>query len=498
MAFIDGTVVNVALPALQSDLGATVVDVQWVVEAYALFLASLLLVGGSLGDRFGRRRIFSAGVLLFAGASAYCGLSPDVRHLILARAIQGIGGALLVPGSLAIISASFTEQERGRAIGTWSAFTAITAAVGPVIGGWLIEYGSWRWVFIINVPLGLIVFALTLLRVPESKDPNVGARLDWGGSVLATIGLGGLSYGLIESSNRGWGDLFVVFALVLGVLGLALLPVVERRVTSPIFPLTLFRSGNFRGANLLTLFLYGALSGALFFLPLNLIQIQGYTATEAGASILPFILLISLLSRWSGGLVDRYGARRPLIIGPCITATGFGLFCLPSIGGTYWTTFFPAVLLLGLGMAITVAPLTTTVMNAVSQDNAGVASGVNNALSRVAAVLSVALLSLVMVWSFNRTFSDGLDEVNITTQQRRQLKAERIKLAAAVIPREIGDTERAVIRATIDQSFLGGFRLVMTFACVLALASGACAWTMISDARSASVRKNGPSLREGT
>src|SRR5262245_51511428 len=337
MSFIDGTAVNVALPALQRDLGATVAQVQWVVEAYALFLSALLLVGGSLGDRYGRRRIFLLGVSGFALASAWCGLAPDTGQLIAARAVQGIAAALLVPGSLALISASFDDKRRGKAIGTWSGFSAITAAVGPLMGGWLIDHASWRWVFYLNVPIALAVVLISLRFVPESRDPEAAESLDLRGALLATAGLGGVTFGLIESSRLGWSSPQVLAALVLGVTSLAGFLWTESHAPAPMMPLSLFRSRTFAGANLLTLWLYAALGGTLFFLPFNLIQVQGYSATEAGAALLPFVLLMFLFSRWSGGLVERFGARRPLIVGPAIVAVGFVLFLLPGKGGSYWT-----------------------------------------------------------------------------------------------------------------------------------------------------------------
>src|SRR6266566_3932401 len=320
MAFIDGTVVNVALPALQTNLNATIVDVQWVIEAYSLLLAAFLLVGGSLGDHYGRRRVFLIGIALFAFASAWCGFAANIGQLIAARAAQGLGASLLVPGSLAIISSSFPESERGRAIGTWSGFSAITAAIGPVIGGWLIEHLSWRAVFFINVPLALVVLAISFLRVPESRDDGESKSLDWLGSGLGTLGLGTLVYGLIESSRLGFGHPLVISTLVVGALSLTIFLLVEAHARNPMLPLTLFRSRDFSGANLMTFFLYTALGGSLFFVPLNLIQVQGYSATAAGAAWIPFILILFFLSRWAGGLVQRNGAKLPLVAGPIIAA----------------------------------------------------------------------------------------------------------------------------------------------------------------------------------
>ncbi|MGH9840458.1 MAG: MFS transporter [Blastocatellia bacterium] len=456
-------------------------DVQWVVEAYALFLAALVLVGGSLGDLYGRRRIFALGIAIFAVASVACGLARDINELIAARAVQGIGAALLVPGSLAIISASFPENERGRAIGTWSGMSAITGAAGPVIGGWLIEHASWRWAFLLNLPLAAVTLAITFWHVPESRGENKAGRLDWPGAFLVTSGLGLIVFALLESSNHGWRSIRVVGAMAAGVAALALFVVVESRSAAPILPLALFRVRNFTGANLLTLFLYATLGGAMFFLPLNLIQVQGYSATAAGAALLPFILLFSFLSRWAGGLVERWGPKKPLVIGPLIAALAFVLLALPGQGGSYWTTFFPGIILLGLGMATSAAPLTTVVMTSVSADRAGAASGVNNAMARAAALLAIAIFGVVMLLAFNRALDRRLDSLGLPPEAQRQLDESRAKLAAMEPPPTLAPEAAAGVRRAVTDAFLVGFRWVLTLAATLAILGALMVWLVIEN-----------------
>jgi EmrB/QacA subfamily drug resistance transporter len=386
---------------------------------------------------------------------------------------------MLVPGSLAIISASFPEEERGQAIGTWSGSTAITTAMGPLIGGWLIEHVSWRAVFFLNLPLAVGVLILIAKCVPESRSEEKSRKLDFLGATLATVSLGAIVYGLIESSRLGLRSTTVISALLVGAIIFAAFILVEARVRHPMMPLTLFRSRNFAGANLLTLFLYASLAGTLYFMPLNLIQVQGYTATAAGAATLPFILIMFLLSRWSGGLVKRFGARLPLVVGPIIGACGFALFLRPGVGGSYFTTFFPAVVVLGLGMAISVAPLTTTVMNSVKSDHAGIASGVNNAVSRTAGLLAVAVFGLIMFQAFNSCLEPRLEAISIPAEARQALNTERLKLAAAEIPTSLNEETRLAIRKTIKECFVFGFRRVMLVGAGLALFGSLLAWLTI-------------------
>lgn len=468
MAFIDSTVVNVALPALQTHLNATAIDVQWVVEAYSLLLSAFLLVGGSLGDHYGRRRIFLIGVTIFAIASASCGLAANVAELIVARAAQGFGAAMLVPGSLAIISSSFPEEERGRAIGTWSAFSAIMTGIGPVLGGWLIEHVSWRAVFFINLPIALVVLLIAFRHILETRERESG-RVDWLGAILVVFGLAGLVYGLIESSRAGFDEFAVICTLSAGGVLLIAFLLVEWRSSHPMLPLALFRSRSFAGTNLLTFLLYAALAGTLFFLPLNLIQVQHYSATGAGAALLPFILIMSLLSRWSGGLITRYGPKPPLVIGPLLAMAGYALFLLPTVGGNYWTHFFPPIAALGLGMAITVAPLTTTVMSSVPQNRAGVASGVNNAVARTAGLIAIALLGTVMLHVFQSELQRHLTNSKLPPAVIDSVRAQSAKLAAIDVPKEAGRAMQASIRRAIDESFVAGFRAIMVMGAVLAL-----------------------------
>ena len=481
ITFIDGTVINVVLPVLQGELNASVAATQWIVESYALMLAALILVGGSLGDRLGRKRIFCAGVVLFALASVWCGLAPDIAHLIVARGVQGVGAALLVPGSLALISASFSKEQRGRAIGTWSGFTAIAAGIGPVAGGWLVETFSWRWIFFINIPLALAVLLIAAWHIPESRDERATRHMDWLGAALATAGLGAIVFGLIESGARESSAPLVWASIGIGIAILVAFVFAEARLKEPMMPLTLFRSRTFAGANLLTLFLYAALGGLLFFLPFDLIQVQGYTPTEAGAAFLPFVLLMFVLSRWAGGLVHRFGSRLPLVVGPLIAAVGFAMFALPGAeAGSYWTSFFPAIIVMSVGMTTSVAPLTTTVMSALEENRAGIASGINNAVSRAASLLAVAVFGVVMLGVFKSHFDERLRALPLSPEIMAQLHDRSADLADMDMPEGLSREMHAVVTKANHESFVAGFRLVAYLAAALALASALTSWLMIA------------------
>ena len=495
LSFIDGTVVTVALPAIGRELGGAGADLQWVVESYTLFLAALLLVGGSLADLFGRRRIYALGVILFTAASIACGTASTMAWLITARALQGVGAALLVPGSLALISASFDESTRGRAIGTWSGFSGITAAIGPLLGGWLVDH-SWRWAFFLNVPIAVVVLLL-LARVPESRNREVRG-VDVPGAALATLGLGGIVFSLIESFRRGWSDPAVLVSLGAGVAALAMFVPVEARSKSPMLPLSLFRSRTFLGTNVLTLFLYGALSAVFFFLPLNLIQVQGYAPLAAGAALVPFIVIVFLLSRWSGGLVERIGARRPLILGPLVAAAGFLLLSLPGVGGTFAGTFLPGVVVLGLGMAASIAPLTTSVMNAVDVQSAGVASGVNNAASRVAGLLAIALFGMILSGTFHGELKRQVAVLAIEESDRREILAQSRLLAATQPPAGLRPEQASHVREAVKESYVDGFRVVTRLAAGLSILAAACAFLWIDEPGGRQRRRASQSSKLGT
>lgn len=467
LAYVDESVVNVALPAIEAALRTTLPAMQWVINAYTLCLSALLLIGGAAADRFGRRRMFVIGTSVFALGSLGCGLAPNVAMLLTARVVSGVGAALLVPCSLALISAAFDEKERGAAIGIWSGAAAVAGGAAPLLGGGLLDHFSWRMIFLVNPLLAIPALWIAVRRVPESRDPDAPPGVDWLGSVLAFTGLGILVYGLIASSDLGWSHPAVMASLALGAALLVLFVITERRSRSPMMPLELFHSPTFSGVNLLTLLLYGGLGGGFFFLPFLLIQARGYSATAAGAAYLPFTVILSLLSRWSGGLLDRFGARGPLIIGPTIVTGGFALLAVSR--QPYWTVLVPMAVL-GLGMAVTVAPLTTAVLNAVPTHRTGFASGINNAVASVGSLLVIAVLGSVAVGSMSRSLERHLATAEVAPQVRQAVDAARggfvIPPLAGSLSGEERRNARAIVAASIDETV----RMAQWIAGALALA----------------------------
>ncbi|UII32003.1 MFS transporter [Fulvivirga ulvae] len=481
MAFIDSTALNVALPALQSDLNMKGSSLLWVINSYALLLSALLLTGGSMGDRYGRKKIFITGISIFSVASILCGLSSSAMMLILSRSLQGIGGALMVPGSLSIISALFPKDTRGKAIGTWSMFSAMTTVFGPALGGWLAGMGLWRLVFFINIPLAIITLFF-LRNVPENKDPDA-KKTDRPGALLATLSLAGLTYGFIEAPNHGFSNPQIYITLTAGIVLLFAFILREKKTNSPMMPLSLFKSKTFGSTNAVTLFIYAALGGFLFFFPLNLIQVQGYPAEIAGLVMLPFGLLIAFLSRWSGQLADKFGARPLVVVGSMLNAIGFFLFSLPGLTAgpsDFWVTFFPAILTIGVGMGLTVAPLTTAVMNAVPQNKTGSASGINNTIARTAGVLAIAIMGAFGVITFKASFQENTRHLELSESLQKDLNKEINKLAEAQPPEGTTNEQKQDINMAIKLSFVETFRQSALIASILAGLSVFTAYAFIT------------------
>ncbi len=395
MAFLDGTVVNIALPRIGSDFDADLAGLQWTVNAYALTLAGLLLIGGALGDLVGRRRIFVLGIAWFAAASLLCAIAPSVETLIAARAVQGVGAALLTPGSLALLEASFHPDDRGAAIGAWSGLAGVSTAFGPFLGGWLVEAVSWRLIFLINLPLAVVV-VWAARAIPESSDPAArGQRLDWTGAVLSAAGLAGVTYALTEGPGAGWDDPLILATGIGGAAMLAAFVVVEARSRHPLVPLGMFRIRDFSVANAMTFVVYGALGAALFLLPIQLQEVAGYSALAAGSALIPMTLVMLLLSTYAGALAARIGPRIPMGVGPIVAGAGLALLVRVGPGASYVSDVLPGVLVFALGMSITVAPLNVTVLGAAGADRAGVASAVNNGVARVASLLAIAAIPVL-------------------------------------------------------------------------------------------------------
>jgi EmrB/QacA subfamily drug resistance transporter len=477
MAFLDGSVVNIAIPTIQAQFHATITGIQWVVNAYALMLCALILISGALGDRFGRKRIFIYGIGLFIFSSLLCSISHSINQLALFRALQGIGGAMMVPGSLSIINVSFNEKVRGRAIGLWSGFAGGVSALGPFLGGGLVQIFGWPSIFYINIPIGLIALFLAFRFVPESRNDE-STKIDVLGAILIFISLLGISYGLISVSDLGWSNPLILGSLSGGILAFILFIVAEMKIKQPLVPFTIFKSSLVSGANLATLFLYFALSGVIFFLVLNFQQIQHYSPILAGLGLLPTILLITFLSGRGGTIADKYGPRLPMIIGPLLVSLGMFLLVLPGKDANYFLQFLPGLILFGLGMSLVIAPLTKSAL-AVESKYSGSASGVNNAVARVAGLLAVALLGIVVLSIFKLQLNNKIPMSNLNLTEKRQIMVQENKLGGIQIPKNFASTSITTAQNAIDDSFIVGFRWAMGINAALALLSAFVAFFTI-------------------
>ena len=484
MAFLDGTVVNVALPAIADDLDAGLSTQQWVVEAYLLTLGSFLLIGGSLGDIFGRRRVYVAGVAAFGVTSLMCALAPDPGVLVGFRALQGMAGAVLVPSTMGIIVAVFGERERAAAIGSWTAWTGIATVVGPLAGGVLVQAASWRWVFLINLPLAVATIALTLRAMPDDRPaPERRPRVDFKGAALAALGLAGPVFALIEQPLRGWDDPLIWGPLVAGVVLLAVFVVVEQHERDPMVPMDLFKRRNFAWGNLATLAMYAGLGILFFFLVLFLQQVAGYTPIQAGVALLPVTILMFLLSKRFGGLADRYGPRWFMTIGPFVGAIGLTMMLRLDVQADYWTQLLPGLVVFGIGLSATVAPLTAAVLGGVEVEHAGIASGINNAIARVAGLLAVAVAGVLVSSQFSSTLDEQLAGVRLTPSAQAAVTQARDKPLAATVPASVRGRERVEVQEALDDASLKAFRVSIALGAGLVLAAGVLSLVGVRDPR---------------
>jgi EmrB/QacA subfamily drug resistance transporter len=484
MTFSDMTIVNVALPVLQHKLGASFAQVQWVVESYTLVLSALILVGGTGGDLFGRRRVFSIGMAIFALASAACGLAPTAGLLVAARAVQGLGAALMMPGSLAIVSASFPRERQGEAIGIWSATTGIAMTVAPAFGGWLIDVLSWHAAFLINLPLAAIAFAITRWKVPESRSDRP-RRLDLGGMVLATVGLGALTYGLIAAGERSFAAPLAFGPMLLGVVALALFVRQEKRARDPMVPLVFFRIPRFAVIQAFTFTLWAALQGTTFFVPFRLMQVQGFAPTEAGVALLPLVVTASILSRFFGRLTDRIRPRILLVTGALLTGAGFLLLTLPDTDTSYVVGFLPPLLLIGLGMGVCQVPVTVVALNAAGPANVGTSSAINNMVARAGGLIAIAVFGLILAHGYNAVLLPRLEAAGIPEAAQQAIAMQRAKLAATVVPADLSAAQQSAVAFIVKQAFVTGYRWAMAAAGVMALASALMALLYLRRERSA-------------
>ncbi|RFM30585.1 MFS transporter [Deminuibacter soli] len=483
MAFIDGTALNVVLPSLQQSLQASAADLFWILNAYLLMLAALILIGGSMGDQLGRKKVFMTGICIFIIGSAACGLSHGVNFLIICRIIQGIGGAFMIPGSLSLVSSSINEKERGKAIGTWSSITTVVTIGGPILGGALGDAGLWRYIFFINIPIGLVALFILWKYVKEIKDEGSSHQLDYAGAIAIASGLALLTFGFLRVPALGWGHWQVYVSITAGVLLIPAFIRIEQKSRHPMMPLHLFRNATFSGANLLTFFLYAGLGAGMLFLSLNLVQVQGYTQLQSGLTFLPFTILMVVLARFAGSLADKHGPKWLLVAGPA--TAGVGLLLLSFVRQTsghaaYWHTFFPGIVVFGLGMSFTVAPLTAAVMGAVSDQFSGTASGVNNAMTRISNVFANAIFGALAVLFFSGALQKQLQHTSINGNIQQQIMAQAGSLGDAHVPDAVQD--KAAVKEYYHQSFIAAYAAILRISAALAWLGALMALLFIKNA----------------
>lgn len=469
MGFIDGTALNVVLPALQKNLNATGTDLFWLLNAYLLMIAALTLIGGSLGDKLGRKKVFMWGIFVFITGSVACGFAPTINFLIAFRIIQGLGGALMIPGSLSLISASINDKERGKAIGTWSAVTTIVTMSGPVMGGALADAGLWRFIFFINVPIGIAALLILWKKVKESRDEDSDHRIDFSGAAAIALGLASLTFGCLRIPQVGFNRPEIYITLISGILLLTAFIIIEQKSKHPMMPLNLFANRTFTGANLLTFFLYAGLGAGMLFLSLNMVQAQGYSQLQSGLTFLPFTVLMILIARFAGSLADKHGPRLLLITGPAVAGIGFILlsFVQQTNGpSTYWSTFFPGIMVFGLGMSLTVAPLTATVMGSVPEHSSGVASGINNAMTRIANVFANAIFGTLAVLFFAGTLQTQLHNISLNSKEKELVTAQAVNLGNAKAPASVNNKD--VVQKAYQKSFIHVYQNIMRISACLA------------------------------
>jgi EmrB/QacA subfamily drug resistance transporter len=481
MAFIDSTALNVILPSLQKDLNASGTDLFWMLNSYLLMLASLIILGGSLGDKLGRVKVFKFGILVFTLGSILCGFAMDELQLIIFRGIQGIGGAFMIPGSLSIISSVFTPEEKGKAIGTWSAATTVVTVCGPVLGGALADLGLWRAIFFINVPLGIASYVILHMKVPETKEPG-SSKIDWLGASVLTFSLLALTYGFLGMPEWGYTHPMVIGTLLMGTLALIAFILIENNKEDPMIPLSIFKNTTFSGVNFLSFLLYAALGAMMLFLSLNIIQIQGYSQLQAGLTFLPFSFLMITIARRMGVLTDKYGARPFLIMGPIVTGTG--MLLLSFIGltkgpTTYWFTFFPPFLVFAFGMAMTVVPLTTAVMNAVDVSKSGIASGINNSITRISGTFMNAFLGAFAILFFVSAVDRSIAEIPVSSADKALILSEAANFGEASLREGLITNSTDTINRIYDASFIQTYRGVGLISAVMAYLSAIFAFFMV-------------------